>query len=58
MRQKLPQDAATAEFLQQHGMVDLVVPRADLTSTLARLIRLYVTCNAALREERLVGQPA
>jgi acetyl-CoA carboxylase carboxyl transferase subunit beta len=58
MRQKLPQDAATAEFLLQHGMVDLVVPRSDLVTTLGRLIRLYVTCNAALEEGRLVGQPA
>lgn len=58
MRQKLPPDAATAEFLQQHGMVDMVVPRAELSSTLGRLLRLYVTCNPALKEKRLVEQPA
>lgn len=58
MRQKLPQGAATAEFLQQHGMVDLVTPRSDLPATLARLIRLYVTCNPAVEEKQLVEQPA
>ena len=30
MRQKLPQDAATAEFLLNHGMIDMVVPRAEI----------------------------
>lgn len=54
MRQKLPHDAATAEFLQQHGMIDMVVPRAELSSTLARLIRLLVTCNPAQRRNQLV----
>lgn len=58
MRQKLPQNAATAEFLQQHGMVDLVVPRAELPATLARLTRLYRACNVSISEKQLVGQPA
>jgi acetyl-CoA carboxylase carboxyl transferase subunit beta len=58
MRQKLPPGAATAEFLQKHGMVDLVTPRVDLPTTLGRLIRLYVTCNRALEGIRLVEQPA
>lgn len=58
IRQKLPSNAATAEFLLQHGMVDMVVPRAELSSTLGRLIRLYHTCNTAVHEGRLVGQSA
>lgn len=58
MRQKLPQDAATAEFLQQHGMVDLVVGRAEIPGILARLLRMYVACNPALEERRLVEQRA
>jgi acetyl-CoA carboxylase carboxyl transferase subunit beta len=40
-KQKLPPDAQRAEFLLQHGMVDLVVPRRELRSTVARLLRLY-----------------
>jgi acetyl-CoA carboxylase carboxyl transferase subunit beta len=58
MRQKLPQDAATAEFLQQHGMVDMVVARADIPGMLARLIRMFVTANRALEGRRLVEQHA
>ena len=55
-RQTLPPNAATAEFLQQHGMVDLVVPRAELPGLLARLIRMYVSCNPAVKERQLVEQ--
>lgn len=44
--QELPAGFQTAEFLVEHGMVDLVVPRADLADTVARLLRL------------LQGQPA
>ncbi|MBI4493531.1 MAG: acetyl-CoA carboxylase carboxyltransferase subunit beta [Chloroflexi bacterium] len=40
-KQKLPPDAQRAEFLLEHGMVDLVVHRRDLRATLARLLRLY-----------------
>ena len=40
-KQKLPADAQRAEFLLQHGMLDLVVPRRELRSTLARLLWLY-----------------
>lgn len=42
IRQKLPADFQTAEFMLQHGMVDMVVARGDLHAMLARLIRLYV----------------
>lgn len=48
-RQKLPPDAATAEFLQKHGMIDLVAPRAEMRTTLARLLRLSTECNARWR---------
>lgn len=40
-KQKLPPDAQRAEFLMQHGMLDLIVPRRELRPTLARLLRLY-----------------
>lgn len=58
MREKLPPDAATAEFLQKHGMVDAVVARAEIPSLLARLIRMYVACNFAGKERMLVVQRA
>jgi acetyl-CoA carboxylase carboxyl transferase subunit beta len=41
IRQKLPPGFQTAEFLLQHGMIDQVVPRRELRSTLSRLFRLY-----------------
>jgi acetyl-CoA carboxylase carboxyl transferase subunit beta len=57
MRQKLPQDAATSEFLLHHGMIDLVVPRAELSSVISRLLRAYVTCNQSTIRRRLIEQP-
>jgi acetyl-CoA carboxylase carboxyl transferase subunit beta len=47
MRQKLPQDAATSEFLLEHGMLDMVVSRQELPGVLARLIKMYVGANPA-----------
>lgn len=41
MHVKLPEDANSAEFVLQHGMVDAVVHRRDLRQTLARLLHLY-----------------
>lgn len=41
-RQKLPEGFQTAEFLLEHGMIDMIVPRADLTATLATLVRHYM----------------
>ena len=41
IRQKLPPHFQTAEFMLEHGMIDMVVPRSDLRATLARLLRLY-----------------
>jgi acetyl-CoA carboxylase carboxyl transferase subunit beta len=58
MRQKLPQDAATSEFLLEHGMLDLVTPRSELTGVLGRLLRMYVTCNAPAGRRQLLEQPA
>lgn len=49
MHIKLPEGAVTAEFVLQHGMIDAVVHRRDLRSTLARLLRLY-TRNASQSE--------
>ncbi|PMP85081.1 MAG: acetyl-CoA carboxylase carboxyl transferase subunit beta, partial [Roseiflexus castenholzii] len=41
IRQKLPADFQTAEFMLQHGMVDMVTPRGELHGVLAKLLRLY-----------------
>lgn len=41
IKQKLPPDFQTAEFLLKHGMIDMVVPRRELRSTVSKLMRLY-----------------
>jgi len=40
IRQKLPEGFQRAEFLLEHGMVDLVVDRRELTETIDRCLRL------------------
>ena len=42
IREKLPDGFQRAEYLLEHGMVDMVVPRQELKATLARLIS-YLT---------------
>ncbi len=41
IRQKLPPDFQTSEFLLEHGMVDLVVERKDLKKTLKLLLEYF-----------------
>jgi acetyl-CoA carboxylase carboxyl transferase subunit beta len=40
VREKLPDGFQRAEYLHEHGMVDLVVKRGELKATLARLLSL------------------
>ncbi len=40
IREKLPEGFQRAEYLKDHGMVDMVVPRGQLRPTLANLCRL------------------
>ncbi|MFN8593083.1 MAG: acetyl-CoA carboxylase, carboxyltransferase subunit beta [Thermomicrobiales bacterium] len=40
-RTKLPEGFQTAEFLLQHGMIDMIVPRGELENALATLLRHY-----------------
>jgi acetyl-CoA carboxylase carboxyl transferase subunit beta len=40
IREKLPERFQRAEYLYEHGMVDQVVPRAELHATLARILSL------------------
>ncbi len=41
LREKLPENFQTAEYLQEHGFVDTIVPRTKLRETLAKLMRLH-----------------
>jgi acetyl-CoA carboxylase carboxyl transferase subunit beta len=47
IREKLPDGFQRAEYLKEHGMVDAVVHRHDLKSTVARLSRLFTKAPAA-----------
>jgi acetyl-CoA carboxylase carboxyl transferase subunit beta len=40
IRQDLPEGFQRAEFLLEHGMLDLVVARSELRQTTARLLRM------------------
>jgi acetyl-CoA carboxylase carboxyl transferase subunit beta len=40
--QDLPEGFQTAEFLLEHGMVDMVVPRLELAPTIGRLLRMML----------------
>lgn len=41
IREKLPDDFQTSEYLLAHGFVDLIVPRTQLKKTLAQLVLLH-----------------
>jgi acetyl-CoA carboxylase carboxyl transferase subunit beta len=41
MHIKLPEGSVSSEFVLQHGMIDAVIHRRELRSTLARLLHLY-----------------
>jgi acetyl-CoA carboxylase carboxyl transferase subunit beta len=46
IREKLPDGFQRAEYLREHGMVDMVVHRHELRATLARLCRLLTKAPA------------
>jgi acetyl-CoA carboxylase carboxyl transferase subunit beta len=53
IREKLPEGFQRAEYLLEHGMVDMVVKRGDLAATLARILKLLREPNRAV-----AAQPA
>jgi acetyl-CoA carboxylase carboxyl transferase subunit beta len=55
IREKLPEGFQRAEYLRDHGMVDMVVHRHELRPTLARLCR--VLCRAPMPKPEPVPQP-
>ena len=44
--EELPEGFQSAEFLLEHGFVDLVTPRAELRATISRLLRLLPVAPA------------
>jgi acetyl-CoA carboxylase carboxyl transferase subunit beta len=53
IREKLPEGFQRAEYLREHGMVDMVVHRHELRPTLARLCRLLTKRPANDPDETL-----
>ncbi len=47
IREKLPEGFQRSEYLNEKGMVDAVVPRAELRQTLAKLMRVFLGVKAA-----------
>ena len=47
IREKLPEGFQRAEYLHEHGMVDMVVPRSQLRATLATLLGYMNQAEAA-----------
>ena len=57
IRESLPDDFQTAEYLLEHGMIDMVVHRFELRATLARILRILMrspdaAADGAAAEER------
>ena len=52
IRERLPEGFQRAEYLKDHGMVDMVVPRTELRATLARL------CSVLMKAPRPVQEVA
>lgn len=54
MREQLPEGFQRAEYLLDHGMVDMVVPRKDLRETISRLV--YLMMNRPRAQTKLPPQ--
>lgn len=49
IRQKLPEGFQRAEYLLEHGMVDMVIPRKDLPREIAKILRHLKSGTNAVR---------
>jgi acetyl-CoA carboxylase carboxyl transferase subunit beta len=58
LREKLPEGFQTSEYLLEHGMVDMVVKRHDLPSTLARVLKILMKKPAEASKLNGGTQPA
>jgi acetyl-CoA carboxylase carboxyl transferase subunit beta len=51
VREKLPDDFQSAEYLQEHGMVDMVLPRRDQKRVIGSLLDMLMTQQTATAAE-------
>ncbi|UXM94772.1 acetyl-CoA carboxylase, carboxyltransferase subunit beta [Bartonella sp. HY329] len=57
IRETLPEGFQSAEYLKDHGMVDMVVSRLELKETIARLLRLMMKLPAPQQVESIIDEP-
>ena len=48
IREELPKGFQTAEFLMEHGFIDLVVPRFEMKDILSRILSLHKKSEVSL----------
>jgi acetyl-CoA carboxylase carboxyl transferase subunit beta len=53
IREKLPDGFQRAEYLREHGMIDMVIHRHQMRETLGRLCRILVKAPAMPPKGRL-----
>ncbi|NIQ11007.1 MAG: acetyl-CoA carboxylase carboxyl transferase subunit beta, partial [Gammaproteobacteria bacterium] len=41
IRQKLPEGFQRSEYLLEHGMVDMIVPRQEMKEKLSQVLRIF-----------------
>ena len=58
IREKLPEGFQRAEYLKDHGMVDMVVHRHEMRSTLGRLCRILTKAEAIGPADVTPAEPA
>jgi acetyl-CoA carboxylase carboxyl transferase subunit beta len=52
IRQKLPADFQTAEYMMKHGQIDVISARTDLKGTLGKILRLHKTSESSSVAEK------
>lgn len=52
IREQLPDDFQTSEYLLEHGMVDMVTPRSELRDTLGTLINILMKNSEPKRKKK------
>jgi acetyl-CoA carboxylase carboxyl transferase subunit beta len=58
LKQKIPDDFQSAEYLLAHGFVDAVIPRTQLKQTLATLVRMHAKPAQIADTKSIHAQPA
>src|SRR5689334_7727531 len=58
IREKLPEGFQKAEYLKEHGLVDMVVHRHELRTTIAKLCRLFLKTASSAPQSRLPAPSA